>query len=71
MDVTVAADDDVELRRVTVTNRSTRTRTLEFTSYLELALAPHRTDAFHPAFSKMFIETANESATAFSRRAAG
>jgi cyclic beta-1,2-glucan synthetase len=57
MDVTVAADDDVELRRVTITNRSTRIRRLEFTSYLELALAPHRTDAFHPAFAKLFIET--------------
>ncbi len=57
MDVTVAADDDAELRRITVTNRSLRSRRLEFTSYLELALAPHRTDAFHPAFAKMFIET--------------
>ncbi len=61
MEVTVAADDDVELRRITVTNRSTRGRSLEFTSYLELVLAPHRTDAFHPAFSKMFVETACES----------
>ncbi len=57
MTVTVAADDDAELRRITVTNRSTRRRQLEFTSYLELALAPHRTDAFHPAFAKMFVET--------------
>ena len=57
MEVAVAADDDVELRRLSVTNRSGRTRRLEFTSYMELALAPHRTDAFHPAFAKMFIET--------------
>ena len=57
LDVTVAADDDVELRRLTVTNRSLRSRQLEFTSYLELALAPHRTDSSHPAFAKMFIET--------------
>ncbi len=60
MEVTVAADDDVELRRVTITNRSTRNRYLEFTSYLELALAPHRTDAAHPAFSKIFVETSRE-----------
>jgi cellobiose phosphorylase len=45
------------LRRVTITNRSTRPRRIEITSYLELALAPHRTDTFHPAFSKLFIET--------------
>ena len=57
MTVTVAADDDAELRRITVTNRSTRRRQIEFTSYLELVLAPHRTDAFHPAFAKMFVET--------------
>jgi cyclic beta-1,2-glucan synthetase len=57
LDVTVAADDDAELRRLTVTNRSLRSRQLEFTSYLELALAPHRTDSSHPAFAKMFVET--------------
>ncbi len=57
LDVTVAADDDAEIRRLTVTNRSLRSRQLEFTSYLELALAPHRTDSSHPAFAKMFVET--------------
>ncbi|HTW67790.1 MAG TPA: glucoamylase family protein [Bryobacteraceae bacterium] len=57
MDVTVAAEDDVELRRVTITNRSARSRSLEFTSYQELALAPHRTDTAHPAFAKMFVQT--------------
>ncbi len=57
LDVTVAADDDAELRRLTITNRSLRSRPLEFTSYLELALAPHRTDSSHPAFAKMFVET--------------
>lgn len=57
LDVTVAADDDAELRRLTITNRSLWTRTLEFTSYLELALAPHRTDSSHPVFAKMFVET--------------
>jgi cyclic beta-1,2-glucan synthetase len=57
LDVTVAADDDAELRRLTITNRSLRSRQLEFTSYLELALAPHRTDSSHPVFAKMFVET--------------
>jgi cyclic beta-1,2-glucan synthetase len=56
-DVTVADDDDVELRRVTIINSSTRARRLEFTSYLEVALAAHRTDTFHPAFAKLFVET--------------
>jgi cyclic beta-1,2-glucan synthetase len=57
LEVTVAAEDDVELRRFIVTNRSLRTRQLELTSYAELALAPHAADKAHPAFSKMFIET--------------
>jgi cyclic beta-1,2-glucan synthetase len=57
MDVTVTAEDEVELRRLTITNRTLRGRQLELTSYVELALAPHRTDTAHPAFAKMFIET--------------
>ena len=57
MEITVAPEDDVELRRVTVTNRSVRSRSLEFTTYNELALAPHAADKAHPAFAKMFVET--------------
>jgi cyclic beta-1,2-glucan synthetase len=57
LDITVASEDDVELRRVKITNRSLRTRQLEFTSYVELAMAQHAADAAHPAFAKMFIET--------------
>ncbi len=57
MEVTVSAEDDAELRRVKITNRSLRSRQLEFTSYLELAMAPHAADKAHPAFAKMFIET--------------
>ena len=41
LDVTVASEDDVELRRLKITNRSLRTRQLEFTSYVELAMTPH------------------------------
>ncbi|MBE0660307.1 MAG: glycosyl transferase [Bryobacteraceae bacterium] len=55
--VTVAPDDDVELRRLTVTNRSMRSRELELTSYAELAMAPHRWDTSHPAFAKLFVQT--------------
>ncbi len=57
LDVAVAPEDDVELRRVSVTNRSLRARQVELTSYAELALAPHAADAAHPAFAKMFVET--------------
>jgi cyclic beta-1,2-glucan synthetase len=56
-EVTVATEDDAELRRITITNRSTRMRELDFTSYVELALAEHRADTAHPAFAKIFVET--------------
>ena len=55
--IVVAPEDDIEIRRVTLINRSTWARDLEVTSYLELALAPHNADRQHPAFNKLFIET--------------
>jgi cyclic beta-1,2-glucan synthetase len=57
LSIIVAPEDDVELRRITITNQSRRNRDLELTSYAELALAPHGADRAHPAFSKLFIET--------------
>ncbi|PYI59021.1 MAG: hypothetical protein DMC60_11410, partial [Verrucomicrobia bacterium] len=56
-EIVVSAEDDAEVRRVTLVNTSRKTCELELTSYLELALAPHRTDRAHPAFNKLFIET--------------
>ncbi len=56
-EVVVSPEDDVEIRRITVSNRSLRTRRLECSSYIELSLAPHAADRQHPAFSKMFIQT--------------
>src|SRR5881409_909797 len=56
-EIVVSAEDNAEVRRVTLVNTSRKSCRLELTSYLELALAPHRTDHAHPAFSKLFIET--------------
>lgn len=56
-EIIVAPEDDVEIRRVTLTNRSLRTRHLDLTSYVELAMAAHRADRQHPAFNKLFIQT--------------
>ena len=56
-EIAVSAEDDAEVRRVTLVNTSRKTCRLELTSYLELALAPHRADRAHPAFNKLFIET--------------
>ncbi len=57
MEVTTSAEDDAELRRLKISNRSLRSRQLEFTSYMELAMTAHAADKAHPAFAKMFIET--------------
>jgi cellobiose phosphorylase len=56
-EIVVSAEDDAEVRRMTLVNISRKSCRLEVTTYLELALAPHRADRAHPAFSKLFIET--------------
>ena len=57
LQVLVSAEDDAEVRRVTVSNMGGETREIEVTSYAELVLAPQAADLSHPAFSKLFIET--------------
>ena len=56
-DVTVSPEDDVELRRIKITNRSRIPRTIELTSYAEVVMADAAGDATHPAFSKLFVQT--------------
>ncbi len=55
--ISVSPEDDIELRRVTLTNRSEVPRTLEVTSYAEVVLATQAQDETHPAFSNLFVET--------------
>jgi cyclic beta-1,2-glucan synthetase len=56
-EVAVVPDADAEVRRVTLLNHGKRTRTLEITSYAEVALNPRPADQAHPAFAKLFLET--------------
>ncbi|MBP2648302.1 MAG: glycosyltransferase 36, partial [Gemmatimonadetes bacterium] len=56
-DIAVSPEDDVEVRRLAITNLSDRPRELEITSYGEVALASLTEDLAHPAFGKLFIET--------------
>jgi cyclic beta-1,2-glucan synthetase len=56
-EIAVSAEDDVEMRRITITNRSRKARTIEVTSYAEVVLAPLAADALHPAFSNLFVQT--------------
>ncbi len=57
MEVIVSQEDNVEIRRVTLTNKSSRDRTFDMTSYIELSMASHNADRQHPAFNKLFIQT--------------
>ncbi|MFZ1827691.1 MAG: glycosyl transferase [Candidatus Competibacteraceae bacterium] len=57
LEVVIAPDADLELRRVTLRNRSQRPRRIELTSYAEVVLNAWAADAAHPAFSKLFVQT--------------
>ena len=56
-EIAVSPEDDVELRRLTLTNLSKEPRTLELTSYAEVVLAPQAADEAHAAFSNLFVQT--------------
>ena len=56
-EISVSPEDDVEIRRVTLTNLSNRSRNIELTSYSEVVLAPQNADLAHRAFSNLFVQT--------------
>jgi cyclic beta-1,2-glucan synthetase len=57
LDVAVSNEDDVEVRRLALTNHSDRPREIEVTSYAEIVLGAQADDLAHPAFGKLFVET--------------
>ncbi len=56
-EIVVSPEDDIELRRVRITNRSRTARTIEVTSYAEAVIATGASDAAHPPFSNLFVQT--------------
>ncbi len=56
-EIVVSIEDDIELRRVRITNRARTRRSIDVTSYAEVVLAPPAADALHPAFSNLFVQT--------------
>ena len=56
-EISVSPEDDVEIRRVKLTNLSSRKRHIEVTSYAEVVLAPLNADLAHRSFSNLFIQT--------------
>jgi cyclic beta-1,2-glucan synthetase len=74
LEIAVSPEDDVEVRRLSITNHGSRPREIEVTSYTEIVLARPEDDLAHPAFGKLFVETEHDAQNAgllFSRRPRG
>ena len=56
-EISVSPEDDVEVRRIHITNRLAKRREIEVTSYAEVVLAAPAADTLHPAFSNLFVQT--------------
>jgi len=56
-EIVISPEDDMEMRRVRITNTSLFSRVIEITSYAEVVMAPQASDEAHPAFSNLFVET--------------
>jgi cellobiose phosphorylase len=55
--IAVSPEDDIELRRIRITNRSRKQRDLDVTSYAEIVITQPAADDIHPAFSNLFVQT--------------
>ncbi|MGD0168369.1 MAG: glucoamylase family protein, partial [Smithella sp.] len=56
-EIVVSPEDDIELRRMTITNHSRTRRTIDIASYAEVVIANPAADKIHPAFSNLFVQT--------------
>ncbi len=57
MIVSLNADRNFEIRKVTLTNHGNEDKQLEVTSYMEVADDTHMAEISHPAFNKLFLES--------------
>ena len=57
LEIGVSPEDDVEVRRIDLRNRSERPREIELTSYIEISLGSIAEDFAQPSFGKLFVET--------------
>jgi cyclic beta-1,2-glucan synthetase len=60
LEICVSPEWNADIRRLTLTNTGSETRFIEVTTYYEIVLASPSVDDAHPAFSKLFVETAYE-----------
>jgi cellobiose phosphorylase len=57
IEIAVSPENNVEVRRITLTNHADESRCVEVTSYAEIVLNTAAADAAHAAFSNLFIQT--------------
>ncbi|HEY5075171.1 MAG TPA: hypothetical protein VII34_10795, partial [Pyrinomonadaceae bacterium] len=55
--IAVSPEDDIEVRRIEITNRSGVRKVVDLTSYAEVVLALAADDDAHPAYSNLFVQT--------------
>ncbi len=56
-EVTVSPEDDVEIRRISITNHGQIAEAIEITSYFEAVMTNLSDDRAHMAFSNLFVRT--------------
>lgn len=56
-EIVVSPEDDIEMRRLCISNHSSDRKTIEITSYAEVVLALASSDRMQPAFSNLFVQT--------------
>jgi cyclic beta-1,2-glucan synthetase len=56
-EIVISPEDDTEMRRVRITNKSHSLKVLEITSYAEMVMASQGSDEAHQAFSNLFVQT--------------
>lgn len=56
-EIIVSPEDDIEIRRVKITNKTNSTERIEITTYAEVVLASAMADDAHPGFSNLFVQT--------------
>jgi cellobiose phosphorylase len=57
LEIAVSPEDDIEVRRLSLTNMTDRPREIEVTSLAEFSLATPAEDLGHPVFARLFLET--------------
>ena len=56
-EIAVSPEDDIELRRISITNSSRTRKSIDITSYAEVVINSPAADAAHPAFGNLFVQT--------------